>query len=320
MDCPPGRFSLAVGALTSATCDVCSGERTHPSPAEPPPNFSFLKLWNDAGLPPITPVKTIHFSEGLASIEPIYDASGVSTQPMILTGFPNASSALFRDKWTNSFLYDHFSRDSNFETLLTKKTFLRGTDAFAGEDEDIRVLKGQEAASWLFGEKGERAGQDGKAAYIGLVPIWSFPEILADLQGSLPAFMLNGYSNVFQYRRESLAIWAGRGGDVDSGLHYDENLGGFMLVAKGVKEVLLFPHSDIEHLYMRQELWHSAESSIYIGDILQKGEQGKYKRLQNTHPRLAVIEAGDVIYIPHKWFHEVYTHGDSLGVSAWVRP
>jgi len=44
-----------------------------------------------------------------------------------------------------------------------------------------------------------------------------------------------------------------------------------------------------------------------------------YENLYKTSPHMAVLEAGDIMYIPHMWFHEVYTTGESIGVSTWVK-
>jgi hypothetical protein len=73
-------------------------------------------------------------------------------------------------------------------------------------------------------------------------------------------------------------------------------------------------------LYMREENGHQHESSIFVGQVLQQGELNLYPNLNKTHPHLATVEAGDILYIPHKFLHEIYTQGDSIGVSAWLRP
>ena len=76
---------------------------------------------------------------------------------------------------------------------------------------------------------------------------------------------------------------------------------------------------DCSVLYMREEDGHQHESSIFVGQVLQNGHVNRYPNLSRTHPYLAILEAGECLYIPHKFLHEVYTQGDSIGVSAWLQ-
>jgi len=125
----------------------------------------------------------------------------------------------------------------------------------------------------------------------------------------------------FGDHESSLALWVGTG-EVDSGLHYDQNEGGFMYLASGKKQIILFPQSDREYLYMRKEPGHQMESSIFIRELIENSSaweiRRKYPSLSRTKPYIAELFPGDVMYIPHMWFHEVYSTGDSLGVSTWV--
>jgi hypothetical protein len=57
----------------------------------------------------------------------------------------------------------------------------------------------------------------------------------------------------FTDHHQTVALWAGTGGDVDSGLHFDQNKGGFMYLASGKKQIMMFPQSDYDNLYMRRD-------------------------------------------------------------------
>ena len=109
-------------------------------------------------------------------------------------------------------------------------------------------------------------------------------------------------------------MWVSNG-DIDSGLHFDENNGGFLMQVSGEKHVNLFPPSDKPNLYMRNQ----QESSIFIlRDVDADTIKTKYPLVSQTHPLTATVRAGDLLYIPHTWFHEVYSVGKSISVTRWI--
>jgi len=280
------------------------------------------KLWTNAGLPNLTPIDEVIFSKD-SVMESIYDEDGFKP-PKILKGFPNASFYLL-ERWTPSYLYDQFSRYNDFRVMLTNKTFLRGTD-YKYEHPDIEVFKGEEAANWMFARKDEWESKKKLSAFIGLSQLGQYPEMMEDLEFSLPGFMKVDPPHNLPYKvpKEGVAFWAQRGHAVDSGLHYDTHKGGFLFLLTGQKQVLMFPPSDREFLYLRNDSprndgpEHRMESSIFIANTLLENDQDKYKNLSKTRPFFALLEAGDTIYIPSNWFHEVFTRGDGQGISAWI--
>ena len=103
---------------------------------------------------------------------------------------------------------------------------------------------------------------------MGLIDIREVTELLEDLDG-LPSFMgMNDDSPIdFEDHDTAMALWYGTG-NVDSGLHYDDNAGGFVALIAGRKHVLLFPPGDQHKLYMRTEPGHVMESKLFLAEML----------------------------------------------------
>jgi len=106
---------------------------------------------------------------------------------------------------------------------------------------------------------------------MGLLDIRKVPKLQEDL-ADLPNFMKkhDSHSLNFSNHHQSMGFWVGVGGDIDSGLHFDQNRGGFMYLASGKKQILMFPQEDKQHLYMRKEGGHKMESSIFCAKVLQE--------------------------------------------------
>lgn len=159
-------------------------------------------------------------------------------------------------------------------------------------------------------------------AYSGAVDMSAFPALLQDLQ-PLPACMDPAHLPTYPNRDNSMLsmLWASNG-DIDSGLHYDEYSGGFLMVVVGRKDILLFPPADSDKLYtfhdgMGRPLGYSR---LFMGRDLQVANKGEFPDLWDTHPYTTTLMPGDILYTPHRWWHEVYTVGQSIAYSAWLQP
>ena len=78
--------------------------------------------------------------------------------------------------------------------------------------------------------------------------------------------------------------WASNAEYVDSGLHWDQNSGGFLTQVVGTKDIVLFPLMDTEFLYMRTDRGHHFESSLYMFRDLRPEHQ-------EDHPMARRIDA-----------------------------
>ena len=155
--------------------------------------------------------------------------------------------------------------------------------------------------------------------YIGLMDIRSSKALLQDVLPKPP--FLRGIPDgpVLSSTDTREAIWASNSGSfLDSGLHFDENRGGFLTQVVGAKEIILFPPGDQKYLYMKHAFGHRHESKLFLSRDLHTFRE-KYPLLAQTHPQFVRLQPGDSLFIPHKWFHEVVSPDHSIAYSSWVK-
>lgn len=284
--------------------------------------FNFQTLWHQRFLflPKITPINRVSYSDKLFDIDAIYKA-GVPTlitdTTNILTSAPHAWSK----QYVKSALEKNSSVVEDFRVILTENKFIRGTDL---NRKRTNVKHRQEALEWLLGDS-LLAEHPELTCYVGLVDLQDVEDLKRDAEVGLPSFMFKakskaGHSIPYTDGVSELGLWVGSG-DIDSGLHYDHNSGGFMYLVQGSKQVMMFPQSDKPYLYMSQRTGHTMESTLFLGELLERPFRKnvfQYLNLWFTYPHSATMVPGDVLYIPHEWFHEIYSTGMTMGVSSWV--
>ena len=144
---------------------------------------------------------------------------------------------------------------------------------------------------------GEDAAPPGEYRYAGLVDLQKLRVLVGDVLPRPPFLLGPPHGPTFnsQYTRD--ALWASNShGYVDSGLHWDENRGGFLTQVVGTKEVILFPHTDLPHLYMRTIQGHMHESSVFLSRDLA-GFRDKFPNLVKTSPQVVLLRPGDTLYV-----------------------
>ena len=128
---------------------------------------------------------------------------------------------------------------------------------------------------------------EGMTAYVGLVDVRGVRELEPALSQTIPSFMRRHESHTIPFgdHATTTALWVGTG-NVDSGMHFDENRGGFMLLVSGHKDTLKGP---------------TRESSIFVAKELRDVARARreYPPMWGVETYVAVMEAGDVLYIPH---------------------
>lgn len=79
----------------------------------------------------------------------------------------------------------------------------------------------------------------------------------------------------------------------------------------GSKRLLLYPPTDVEHFQLG-----AGESSSHINVFT--GLQGP--KFPHTHPHEALLEPGDILFIPPLWLHSASpTSGVSIAVNVFFR-
>ncbi|KAK3053671.1 tRNA methyltransferase ppm2 [Extremus antarcticus] len=127
-----------------------------------------------------------------------------------------------------------------------------------------------------------------------------FPEIAQDFQlpEELAYVVANAHSTPLRISGP-VAMW----------LHYDV-MANVLCQVRGTKRVTLFPPSDVAHLGFEAG---ASSSSI---DVFSSNDPA----LSKTHPHEAILEPGDILFIPSTWAHTAApTDGMSVAVNCFFR-
>ncbi|XP_072020295.1 HSPB1-associated protein 1 homolog [Amphiura filiformis] len=110
-------------------------------------------------------------------------------------------------------------------------------------------------------------------------------------------------------------IWIGSQGATTPG-HYDTY--GCNLVAQiyGRKKWHLFPPSQSAALYQTRIPYE--ESSVFSPINISKPDSTKYPQFTSTTPYIVTLDPGDVLFVPHHWWHFVETMETSISVNTWI--
>ncbi|KAJ7980738.1 2-oxoglutarate (2OG) and Fe(II)-dependent oxygenase superfamily protein [Quillaja saponaria] len=109
----------------------------------------------------------------------------------------------------------------------------------------------------------------------------------------------------------SLNAWFGPAGTVTP-LHHDPHHN-ILAQVVGKKYVRLYPASLSEELYPYTESMHSNSSQVDLDDI----DERKFPKLHDLEFVDCILEEGEMLYIPPKWWHYVRSLTTSLSVSFW---
>ncbi|MCX4028548.1 cupin-like domain-containing protein [Endozoicomonas sp. SM1973] len=113
-------------------------------------------------------------------------------------------------------------------------------------------------------------------------------------------------SSVFPVERRR-TFWWGKSGQ-RSFLHYDDNEN-LMCQFDGEKEFLLFDITDFNYLYPKDTIDYRSLVN------LEQYELSQFPYLAKATPYVARIRAGDILYVPCYWWHQVKSYGRNIAVS-----
>ncbi|KAI2506776.1 hypothetical protein MHU86_7671 [Fragilaria crotonensis] len=126
----------------------------------------------------------------------------------------------------------------------------------------------------------------------------------------LPPFV----SELGDGRLYSVMTWIGPYG-CSSPLHFDP-MDNALMQFVGAKKVTLYPPGT--EVYAGEEVNQHNTSPINFEDEALDLE--RYPLLENLPPAIVcTLTAGDLLYMPRKWWHQVRTIETSVSVSAWWR-
>uniref|UniRef100_A0A0N5AL71 JmjC domain-containing protein 5 n=1 Tax=Syphacia muris TaxID=451379 RepID=A0A0N5AL71_9BILA len=130
------------------------------------------------------------------------------------------------------------------------------------------------------------------------------PEFFNDL-------ILPDYYSIYSKDDVDLMIWFGPAGTV-SPLHTDPKSNIFCQVY-GRKFFRMVPYSESEYVYRHDEglLTNTTEMDV------EKPDLKKYPKFSSAHVYDCVVEAGDSLYLPPRFWHHVRSLDPSISVSCW---
>ncbi|XP_057508957.1 lysine-specific demethylase JMJ30-like isoform X2 [Actinidia eriantha] len=109
----------------------------------------------------------------------------------------------------------------------------------------------------------------------------------------------------------SLNAWFGPAGTVTP-LHHDPHHN-ILAQVVGKKYVRLYPASVLEDLYPHSESMLSNSSQVDLDNI----DMNKFPKVQDLEFMDCILEEGEMLYIPPKWWHYVRSLTISFSVSFW---
>jgi hypothetical protein len=106
-------------------------------------------------------------------------------------------------------------------------------------------------------------------------------------------------------------LWIGSQGCF-SPLHFDQS-DNFLVQVQGQKHVMLFSKQDSPFLYA-----NSISGAKHISMLdLRCPDHNRFPLFTRAKPYSALLEPGDVIYIPRKWWHAVESMDTAISINYW---
>lgn len=128
-------------------------------------------------------------------------------------------------------------------------------------------------------------------------------------------------------------LWMGRNSrTTKSQMHHDfhDNL---YCVVSGAKTFTLFPPADADRLYtqgrivgiepngvIRYEPGPGGEHPHFSRIDTELVDTGRFPKYRDARPSRVDIEAGDLLFLPAGWFHEVQSRGEHIALNFWADP
>jgi hypothetical protein len=190
------------------------------------------------------------------------------------------------------------------------RTLKGDSQFFSYDDKKERVIIQQTLREFL--DRGIRnIGADGHYYALGKSPAEQFPGLMEELR--LPDALEQFYSGAARFVQRN--IWMSPKG-TRTALHFDvqEN---FNLQIEGEKSFLLFP--PINHDMYPYKL--NSQASYVSAVDPRNVDREKFPDFPLDRAQEAVLQSGDVLYLPYCWWHQVNTTGaENLNANVWWIP
>ncbi len=248
-------------------------------------------------------VKTIENIDVKYFVEEVFH----SQQPVIIKGLAENWKIVQCGKNSNLDLFNYIkSLDNNVPTDVTIGDGHIDGFGYSKDIKGFNFIKQKASISFAL----DKIISENKKPYPQKIYIESTPTniCLPDFQRQNPCPLLN--SNIIP------RVWIGGKTKVQAHNDMDHNLA---IVAAGTREFLLFPPEQVENLYIGP--FHKTPSgpSITLANI-DKPDFEKFPRLEAAlkTAQLAKLEAGDALFIPQYWWHQVKATAEiNMLVNYW---
>ncbi|KAM7279350.1 hypothetical protein ACFE04_006484 [Oxalis oulophora] len=145
----------------------------------------------------------------------------------------------------------------------------------------------------------------GSTTYLAQHPLFEqITELRNDI--SIPDYCFTGGGEI-----RSLNAWFGPAGTVTP-LHHDPHHN-ILAQVVGKKYIRLYPASLSEELYPYSETMLCNSSQVDLDNI----DEARFPKFQDSEFLDCILEEGEMLYIPPKWWHYVKSLTVSLSVSFW---
>eukprot|EP00049_Salpingoeca_infusionum_P008413 m.138091 g.138091 ORF g.138091 m.138091 type:complete len:294 (-) comp14008_c0_seq6:333-1214(-) len=117
-------------------------------------------------------------------------------------------------------------------------------------------------------------------------------------------------------KHENSAFWLGTPG-AQTRCHYDSYGVNVVVQLHGTKRWVLFPPQDSPYLYPTRLPFEESTVRSAINDPLRP-DLDTYPKATLATPQIVVLNAGDVLFVPHHWWHAVDCTSVAVSVNAWL--
>lgn len=255
----------------------------------------------------------------------------------VLFRFPGGFDAALNwktHKWTNEYLMDVIGADTEMvaeeqpsnvsETVGINKKKIRAGDFFRSMDDDA-----PDSGIRYYSHTQDPLNEP---------PTADFPDgHMSQLMSSILSRLTNDFgipSFALTMPMQKINWWFGRAKGANgsvSRLHMDDMDNVYALV-KGHKRIQLFSPADTWNLYPYGSLEQVTpngkiefSSREYMDrfsqiDMREPVDYDKYPRFANATRYVIDMKAGELLFIPARWFHCVQSFGTHLAVNFWFAP
>lgn len=108
-------------------------------------------------------------------------------------------------------------------------------------------------------------------------------------------------------------------GDTVSSLHYDFSNNLIALVS-GRKRFVLFAPAQHSNLYPFSNFNAKGQTSDYSQVNIEQPDLQRFPKFAKARSIEATVEAGEMLFLPSLWWHQVYSTEMGIAVNFWWRP